>query len=233
MQSPLNTPLTIKALTFLLAAVAVSGCASNSPKENRVEYAPTFPVAEPPPQNNSGSIYKTGFGIRLFEDTKAHRVGDLITVLLSETTKAQKSASTSSAKNQNIDFQTPTIMGMPVIHNGREILNNQVAMGNDFAGDGSSSLSNSLSGSLTVFVAQVLPNGNLVIRGEKKLTLNQGDEYIRITGIIRPIDVTPDNTVASTKVANAEIIYSGDGAINDANRMGWLGRFFNGPLWPF
>ena len=106
-------------------------------------------------------------------------------------------------------------------------------MGNDFSGDGASSLSNSLSGSITVFVAEVMPNGNLVIRGEKKLTLNQGDEYIRVTGIVRPMDVTPDNTIASTKVANAEIFYSGDGSINDANRMGWLARFFNGSMWPF
>ena len=222
-----------KSVLLFGAVLAASGCATNSPKDNRAEYAPTYPVAEQAPQDSSGSIYKVGYGIRLFEDTKAHRVGDLLTVVLSETTKAQKSASTSSAKEQNIDFPTPTLLGQPFTHNGREILNNQVAMGNDFTGDGSSSQSNSLSGSITVFVAQVLPNGNLVIRGEKKLTLNQGDEYLRITGIVRPMDVTPDNTVASTKVANAEIFYSGDGSINDANRMGWLARFFNGPLWPF
>lgn len=218
---------------LLVVALSVSACASNSPKEDRAAYAPTYPVAQQPPQDRSGSIYKAGFGVRLFEDNKAHNVGDLITVLLSESTSAQKSASTSSSKDQNIDFPTPTIMGLPVTHNGREILNNEVAMGNNFSGDGASSLSNSLNGSITVFVAQVLPNGNMVIRGEKKLTLNQGDEFIRITGIVRPADVNPDNTVASTKVANAEIFYSGDGSINDANRMGWLARFFNGPLWPF
>ena len=229
----MRIPFKLKALALVGVMATASGCATTSPKENRAEYAPTFPVAEPPPQDSSGSIYKVGFGMRLFEDTKAHGVGDLITVMLSESTTAQKSASTSSAKDQSIDFPTPIIMGLPVTHNGREILNNEVAMGNDFSGDGASSLSNSLSGSITVFVAKVLPNGNLVIRGEKKLTLNQGDEYIRITGIVRPMDVTPDNTVASTKVANAEIYYSGDGAINDANRMGWLARFFNGGLWPF
>ncbi len=229
----MRTPFKLKKAALLAVVVAASGCASNSPKDNRAEYAPTYPVAAQIPQDNSGSIYKVGFGINLFEDTKAHRVGDLITVMLSESTTAQKSASTSSSKDQNIDFPTPTLMGMPFTHNGREILNNEVAMGNDFSGDGSSSLSNSLNGSITVFVAQVMPNGNLMIRGEKKLTLNQGDEFIRITGIVRPMDVSPDNTVASTKVANAEIFYSGDGAINDANRMGWLAQFFNGSLWPF
>jgi len=223
----------LKLLPLLAVALALGACATNSPRENRTDYAPTYPVAQAAPQDNSGSIYKAGFGVSLFEDTKARRVGDLITVMLSESTSAKKSASTASAKSQNIDFPTPTVLGMPVTHNGREILNTQVGVGNDFSGDGSSSLSNSLNGRITVFVAQVLPNGNMVIRGEKKLTLNQGDEFIRITGIVRPSDVTPDNTVASTLVANAEIFYSGDGAINDANRMGWLARFFNGPLWPF
>jgi flagellar L-ring protein precursor FlgH len=223
----------LKVIALTGAVVVMSGCASNSPREERATYAPTFPVAAQMPQDNSGSIYKVGFGVRLFEDTKAKRVGDLLTVVLSESTKAKKAASTSTTKDQNIGFNTPTIFGSPVQHNGKEILNVDVGMGSDFTGDGASSQSNSLSGSITVFVAQVLPNGNLVVRGEKKLTLNQGDEYIRITGIIRPMDVNPDNTVPSTKVANAEIIYSGDGAISDANSMGWLARFFNGPLWPF
>lgn len=223
----------IKAVVLAIALATTGGCASTGVKENAAAYAPTYPVAEQMPRDHSGSIYKAGFGVRLFEDTKAHRVGDLITVMLSESTKAQKNASTTTAKEQNIDFPSPTLFGGPVIYNGKEILNNSVGMGNDFSGDGASSQSNSLSGSITVFVAQVLPNGNLVVRGEKKLTLNQGDEYIRITGIVRPMDVSPDNTVSSTKVANAEIIYSGDGAISDANSMGWLARFFNGPLWPF
>ncbi|MDH5786221.1 MAG: flagellar basal body L-ring protein FlgH [Chromatiales bacterium] len=213
--------------------LVLAGCVTNSPRDNRYEYAPSYPVAQQIPQDSSGSIYKSGFGIRLFEDTKAHRVGDLLTVVLIENTSAQKSASTSSSKGQNIDFPTPIIMGAPVTLRGREILNNEVDMGNDFSGDGSSSQSNSLKGSLTVFVSHVLPNGNMVIRGEKKLTLNQGDEYLRLTGIVRPVDVRPDNTVDSSKVANAEIFYSGDGSINDANRMGWMARFFNGPLWPF
>lgn len=220
-------------MTVIVAGAALGGCASHSPRDDRTEYAPTYPVAAQMPQDNSGSIFKSGFGIRLFEDTKAHRVGDLITVLLSESTSAQKSASTTSSKDQSVAFEAPTLFGAPVRYNGNDILSAEVGMGNDFSGDGTSSLSNSLKGSITVFVSQVLPNGNLVIRGEKKLTLNQGDEYIRITGIVRPSDVNPDNSVSSTKVANAEIFYSGDGAINDANRMGWLARFFNGPLWPF
>jgi flagellar L-ring protein precursor FlgH len=217
-------------MVLLTAAItSLSGCASNSAKEERADYAPTYPVAAQMPQDNSGSIYKAGFGVRLFEDSKAHRIGDLLTVTLLEKTQAQKSASTSTAKDQNIGFNAPTLFGGQPVNS----LSASVGMGSDFTGDGASSQSNSLSGSITVFVSQVLPNGNLVVRGEKKLTLNQGDEYIRITGIVRPMDVNPDNTVPSTKVANAEIIYSGDGAISDANSMGWLARFFNGKLWPF
>jgi flagellar L-ring protein precursor FlgH len=229
----MRTPNIVMTTALMGALLTISGCASNSPRANRAEYAPTYPVAAQMPQDNSGSIYKNGFGVRLFEDTKAHRIGDLLTVTLLEKTQAQKSASTSTAKDQNIGFNAPTLFGGPVQKDGTDILSVDVGMGSDFTGDGASSQSNSLTGSITVFVSQVLPNGNLVVRGEKKLTLNQGDEYIRITGIVRPMDVNPDNTIPSTKVANAEIIYSGEGALSDANSMGWMARFFNGPLWPF
>lgn len=229
MRNSMHTVSLVLAVTTLL----MSGCASLSPEGTREAYAPTYPVATPTPVNTNGSIYKVGYGMSLFSDTKAHRVGDLLTVVLSESTSAQKAASTSSSRDQSIGLDGPTLFGRPLTHNGTAILDTSVDMGNEFSGDGTSSQSNSLSGSITVFVSQVLPNGNLVIRGEKKLTLNQGDEYIRISGIVRPMDVNPDNTVASTQVANAEIFYSGDGALNDANRMGWLARFFNGPLWPF
>ena len=159
---------------LILSALLLGGCASTSPREDRLAYAPPFPVAEKMPQDTSGSIYKSGFGVRLFEDTKASRVGDLLTVELLEQTKAQKKASTSTAKDQSIGFNAPTVFGGPVLRGGKEILSVDVGMGNDFSGDGSSSQSNSLNGSITVFVTQVLPNGNLVIRGEKKIDPQSG-----------------------------------------------------------
>ncbi|WP_313327993.1 flagellar basal body L-ring protein FlgH, partial [Stutzerimonas balearica] len=98
---------------------------------------------------------------------------------------------------------------------------------------GQAGQSNSLSGSITVTVSEVLPNGILAVRGEKWLTLNTGDELVRIAGLVRSDDISTDNTVSSMRVADARITYSGTGAFADASQPGWLSRFFVSPLWPF
>ncbi len=217
-------------LLLLTAVLTVSGCATTGNQaRDREAFAPAPPVPAEPQTPTNGSLYQANHGMNLFHDRKAYRVGDLLTVQLQENTNAQKQASTSHSKDQSIGFGAPAMFGM----DAEELLSAQVNQGNDFSGSGSSSQSNSLSGNITVFVSEVLPNGNLVVRGEKQLTLNQGSEYVRFSGIVRPNDVKPDNTVVSTRVANAEIYYSGEGTMADANRMGWLARFFNGPLWPF
>lgn len=216
-----------------LITVVLSGCSTTGTTPARADFAPTYPMASEQPAPANGGLYHPGHGMNLFYDSKAYRVGDLLTIILQESTNAQKQATTASSKDQSIEFDVPTVFGAPVTRNGQEILGVDVSQGNSFSGKGSSSQSNSLSGNITVFVAQVLPNGNLVVRGEKQLTLNQGSEYVRFSGIVRPSDVKPDNTVVSTRVANAEILYSGEGTLADANRMGWLARFFNSPWWPF
>ncbi|MCG8122437.1 MAG: flagellar basal body L-ring protein FlgH, partial [Candidatus Thiodiazotropha taylori] len=99
--------------------------------------------------------------------------------------------------------------------------------------DGSASQGNALSGSITVSVIEVLPNRNLYVRGEKRIGINQGTEYVRLSGIVRPSDISPTNTVASTRIADPTITYVGEGALADANSMGWLSRFFNSVLSPF
>jgi len=103
----------------------------------------------------------------------------------------------------------------------------------NFSGEGESAQSNNLTGSITAMVVEVLPNGNLRIEGEKTIAINQGDEHVRVTGIVRPVDVRTDNTVSSTLVADAVISYGGNGVIADASEMGWLSRFFNSKWWPF
>ena len=90
----------------------------------------------------------------------------------------------------------------------------------------------SLAGSITVTVTEVLPNGVLRIRGEKWLSLTNGEEYIRLTGLVRPQDIKPDNTLASNRIADARIAYGGTGDFDQANQMGWMGRFFNSEWWP-
>ena len=117
--------------------------------------------------------------------------------------------------------------------NGTEILNNEIGIENEFEGSANASQQNSLNGSIAVTVSERLPNGNLLIRGEKLITLNQGQEFIRFSGIVRPVDIDFENTVPSTKVADARIIYSEDGILAHANEPGWLAKFFNSPWMPF
>jgi Flagellar basal body L-ring protein len=159
-------------------------------------------------------------------------VGDLLTINLVENTAAQTSATTSVDKKSEIALAAPNIAGAAVTLNGRDILSASVNGDRGFNGSGNSAQSNRLLGSVTVTVIQRLPNGNLVVQGQKNMRLNQGDELVQIQGIVRPADINPDNTISSGKVADARIAYGGRGAIAQSNSMGWLGRFFNSPIFP-
>lgn len=182
---------------------------------------------------NNGSIYQAGRAVRLFEDAKAFRIGDLLSITLAEATNASKSAATTTSKEDGIDIGAGTIFGVTPTHNGTTFLQNSIDAERDFSGSGDSSQSNSLDGELTVMVVDIMPNGNLVVRGEKIIGLNQGSEYLRISGIVRPQDVSSDNVVVSSKLANARIYYGGGGTIAEANTRGWLSRFFDSPVFPF
>jgi len=160
-------------------------------------------------------------------------------VVLAEQTVASKSADTTTSKTQDIAMDTPSIFGAPLNLNmpgnpKRDLsLGATISGSRDFNGAGDSNQSNKLIGNIAVTVAEVLSNGNLIVRGEKRVTINQGDEYIRLSGIVRPADIDPDNTISSTLVADAKISYTGNGLIDDANSNGWLARFFNSKWWPF
>ena len=219
----------VSLVTPLLFTLIATGC---SP---RVVYRDPLPLpvrefASSEPAN--GAIYQTGHGVLLFEDMKARKPGDLITVILDEQTVASKSASTSSSKDSTLDIPTPTLLGSTATLQGRPA-STSLDSGNSFSGSGDSSQSNSLSGNITVTVIDVMANGNLLVSGKKMLTLNQGRELVSISGVIRPIDLTADNRIESSKIAQAEITYSGSGMIADSNRAGWLTRVLNGKLWPF
>ena len=216
-------------LTVLLL---LGGC-NGMPVRDAPTFAPTMPSVPPPASQSNGAIYQAGYDIALSQDNKARHVGDVLTVQLVEKTASSKKASTNTKKEDSIDISGPTLFGGPVTSNGDEILAASAESKQKFAGEGDSSQSNSLSGDITVTVAQVLANGNLLVRGQKRLTLNQGEEFIQISGIVRPVDIRTDNTVLSTQLADARIGYSGRGAVQDANAMGWLARFFNSVIWPF
>lgn len=185
----------------------------------------------PPP--TSGAIYNAGGGFALFEDTKARAVGDLLTVLLVERTQAQKSAATSTAKDTSADIGNPTLLGRPLTANGTPIGMFGLDGSRSFSGKGDSTQSNQLSGSVTVTVVDRLPNGNLIVSGEKNVALGQGSEIVRLSGVVRPMDVRPDNSVTSDRIADARIEYVGKGTLADANAKGWLARFFDSPWFPF
>ncbi len=204
--------------------VLLTGCAG-APRVD--PFAATWPEEMPAVTAANGAIYQSGHDVALFENSVAHRVGDTVTINLQESTAAQKTSSTKTSKASKIELPGPTIGGGAVKINGREILDMGIENSRDFDGSGDSSLSNKLQGNITVTVAKRLANGNLLVRGQKWIGINQGSEYIRIQGVIRPVDILPDNTIPSYKVADASISYGGKGALADANRPGLLSRFFN------
>jgi flagellar L-ring protein precursor FlgH len=222
---------------LLLVVALASGCATPPSKVNRdPNYSAARPVPNTASTQNPGGLYQPGSG-SLYTDSKAYRVGDILTVTLDESTQASKSADTSTSKTTEIDNNNPNVLGrdasIPTPGSGSAgTFDYEVSNSSEFEGSGESNQSNSLSGSITVSVVEVLANGYLVIRGEKIISLNQGDEYIRISGIVRPEDISADNTVPSEKIANVQISYGGTGALADANRKGWLTEFLE-KIWPF
>jgi flagellar L-ring protein precursor FlgH len=225
------------ALVTICCTALLPACASAPRGETAaqaLDYRPTMPILEEPAADRpAGGVYDPTGSFDLFMDLRARAVGDILTIVLVERTAASKESSTSTAKGTSVDTGMPIFAGRPVTSNGTPILNNELASDSSFTGQADSSQSNRLDGNITVTVADRLPNGNLLVRGEKRITLNQGEEYIRLQGIVRPVDIGPRNTVPSTKLADAQISYSGKGALADANRPGWLSRFFNSPWFPF
>ena len=212
-----------------IACLLLAACATHRPIEDRQPVdLPKFPT---PPAD--GAIFHTGYSAGLFENPTARNVGDTVTVVLQEATTAQKSSQTDTAKTTKDALSAPTVLGMPVTIHGTAVLSGALNNANSFSGSGDSKQSDSLVGDITVTVMKRLENGNLLVRGEKYVDINQGSEYVRLEGIIRPIDISPENTIPSSEVADARIAYGEKGALNDANRPGLLSRFFNSPWLPF
>jgi len=213
-----------------IAFALVAGCQTAKPPkdDDGLSWA-----MEPAPPANNGSIYQVGRDVALFENPLARHIGDIVTIVLSESTAAKKSATTTTTKNTTDVLPGMTLLGAAATIHGTPVLSNKIDDSTKFQGEGDSAQSNSLTGFITVTVVRVLPNGNLYVKGEKWLGINQGSEYVRLSGVIRPIDLAPDNTIPSQKVGNARISYGGKGALADANAQGWLSRFFNSPWTPF
>jgi len=222
-------------VTLLLAWIALTGCASIEQAKvlpNDPDFAPILPEMEEEPIVPTGSLFKVNYVNNIYSDSKAHRVGDIISVILSESTQAQKNAKTELKKENSAKLDPITGLAGNAINLRGEAIQFGLNQTSDFKGDSKTNQGNSLSGNISVHVLRVLPNGNLMIRGEKWMTLNNGDEYIRLTGVIRSQDISATNTIISSKIANARIQYAGTGAFANVQEQGWLSKFFNSSWWP-
>jgi flagellar L-ring protein FlgH len=233
---------TVAPFLVFLAVAMLSGCYNNEVKRDPA-FAAVRPAPIEPQDNYDGAIFDARNNISLFEDYRARRVGDILTVKLEEQTDAEKETETTVDKSNNNSIDNPTLFGTTPQFNlpGQLPLantkDNNLAFGlnsnSAFKGAGDSDQNNKLTGNISVSVVEVLPNGNMVIRGERVITINQGNEYIRLSGMISPRDIEADNSISSIRIADAQISYVGDGPTNDANVMGWLSRFFVSALMPF
>ncbi|MDB5685797.1 MAG: Flagellar L-ring protein [Rhizorhabdus sp.] len=211
------------------AIAMIMVCAAVDPAHARTRgpdptFAPSYAAPSVPVIAN-GAIFQAVNGYSaLTNGSRASMVGDIVTIVLVEKTQAVKANSASTDRSGNIAV-TPAVTG-PIGHlfKGTDVSG---GAGATFAGKGAAAQSNQLDGEISVTIARIYPNGTLMVRGEKLLTLNRGDENINITGIIRAADIGPDNRVLSTRVADARIAYSGKGEIARASRQGWLNRFFS------
>lgn len=218
-------------MPLLLATLAVlTGCQSNPANlaaEDADDYQPPVLDYSQPPATRGG-LFRSGYSSgSLLQDKRALRVGDILTIVLDESTQSSKSAGTSFGKSSEIGIGVPRVFGEDYPD-----AETSVSGSRDFSGSAESSQQNALRGAIAVTVHQVMPNGTLLVKGEKALKLNQGDEYIRLSGLVRVDDINNSNQISSRNVANARISYSGKGALNDSNSAGWLTRFFTHPLFP-
>jgi len=211
-----------------LVSLLLAACAS-APAEPEEEFIPSYErLQSQVPKHNNGSIYGSGLGVALFEDAKARRVGDILTIILVEETSGQNSMDNSLNSSTELNLDTPIFGGQ-----SEPDFNYEVGAGSTFEGGSGSSQSNRLSGSISVTVHQVLPNGNLVVEGEKWIRINKANEYVKLQGVVRPIDIGAYNSLYSTQVADARITYAGRGSNSQSNTPGWASKIIFSPLWPF
>lgn len=206
-----------------LALLLLSACAT-VPPTNVHQPMTARPAPAPAAQPSDGAIYHANAPLSLFEMKRARNVGDILTIQINEKTAATKKGNSAASRKTSHDFSVDTLQGLP----GKSFLGASLAASGNhqFEGKGESNSSDSFTGTITVTVIEVLPNGNLLVSGEKQLGINQGTEFIRFSGVVDPATIGFGNSVSSTQVADARIEYRGNGYVDEAQIMGWLARFF-------
>ena len=214
---------------IIILFVLLAACDTYVEDQRTAEFQPMYfqDLEETDDDTDFGSIYQQDKGSLFAMEARAHRVGDILTVSFTESFQATKSQNAASSKTSENSVTLPTVMG-GILPNS---LGNSAELGSSgestFSGSGSTNQSNSLTGLISVHVVRVYSNGNLEILGQKKLTLNNGDEYIRVSGIVRPRDITSDNVVQSDRIANADINYVGAGDTARTGKKGWYTKMLD------
>ncbi len=212
-----------KFIFLLLSSLLLSACTVRSefvpPSPDAAEFAPPK-LDYTLPETRNGSLFRANQSFSLFTDIRAFQVGDILMVYLDEETSSEKDADTEFGKSNDASVTWPTYV-------------ETIDADRSFKGSASSSQGNKLNGAITVTVYEVLPNGVLRIRGEKWITLNQGDEFIRLSGNVRVEDIDSNNAISSERIADARISYSGKGALADSNASGWFMQLLTSPWIPF
>jgi flagellar L-ring protein precursor FlgH len=208
---------------WFLAALALGAC-NTVPPTNVHQPMTARPAPKPDTRPATGSIYQAGASRTLFEDRRARYVGDTMHITITETTSASTKSNTNASKSTSLSASVPTVSGLP----GKSLqgLSLDASSSNTLAGKGDAAANNVFTGTITVTVIEVLANGNLLVSGEKQVSVGGGTEYIRLSGVVNPYFINAANTIESTKVADARIEYRESGVISEAQVMGWLARFF-------
>lgn len=214
----------VKSTAILALSMSASACMGSNASAPNPAFAPTIAAPAPQPVVANGSIFQVSNGYAsLTSGARASMVGDLLTIALVEQTKAVKSNGASTDRSGSFGLTPPTT-GPFSFFDPSDVS----AGGNStFSGSGTAQQSNALQGQISVTIAEVYPNGTMLVRGEKLISLNRGDEHIRFSGIVRSTDISPENIVLSSRVANAQINYGGSGEIARASKQGWLQKFFS------
>ncbi len=208
----------------ILATALLAGCVTSTPPTAVHQPMSARPAARNEILPSNGAIYQASHVRPLFEDRRARFVGDTISINIVEKTQAAKKSNTGVERSQDLEVSVPTLFKVP----GKSFqgLNIEANHDSKFSGKGESAANNTFTGTITCTVIEVLPNGNLLVSGEKLVAINQGEEFIRFSGVVNPAHITAANIVTSTQVADARIEYKANGAIDSAQVMGWLARFF-------
>ena len=213
------------ALVAAAALLVLGGCAS---PRDQIKVATTTARPQPvesPYEQPTGSIFRPRGNMLLFEDYRPRMIGDVLTIQINETLNASQSATSNTEKKASLTAVIPKIKG--VLGMGLNGLNTTASTDNAFNGTGATSSSGLFTGTITVTVIEVLPNGNLMVAGEKQIGIRENSEVLRFSGVVNPVLIQPGNLVSSAQIADARLDYRGGGNIEQAQIQGWLGRFFN------